>query len=126
MTSSATPSTSSAPEPPPGSGSAPASSSASAAPQVTLPTALYLISVWALHARHHKVGTAQQTVLPLAALAVVICTFLGHWAVLAAGVVTAVTVAVGVAPTARGHGTNADPEADGAHASHNTHDAHGS
>lgn len=62
---------------------------------VTLPTALFLISVRALHARHHMVGLIQQAILPLAALAVVLCTFLGHWAVLAAGLVAAVTVAVG-------------------------------
>lgn len=61
---------------------------------VTLPTALFLISVWAPHTRHYKGGTAQQAILPLAALAVVLCTFLGHWAVLAAGLVAAVAVAV--------------------------------
>lgn len=76
-------------------------STPAASAAVTVPTALYLISVWALHARHFKVGTAQQAVLPLAALAVVLCTFLEHWAVLAAGLVAAVTVAVGVTLTAR-------------------------
>ncbi|WP_055717639.1 low temperature requirement protein A [Streptomyces torulosus] len=76
-------------------------STLAASAAVTLPTALYLLSVWALHARHYKVGTAQQAVLPLAALAVVLCTFLGHWAVLAAGVVAAGTVAIGVVFTAR-------------------------
>ncbi|MDC2950035.1 low temperature requirement protein A [Streptomyces heilongjiangensis] len=76
-------------------------STPAASAAVTLPTALYLLSVWALHARHYKVGTAQQAVLPLAALAVVLCTFLGHWAVLAAGLVAAGTVAIGVAFTAR-------------------------
>ncbi|MEU6804962.1 low temperature requirement protein A [Streptomyces neyagawaensis] len=76
-------------------------STLAASAAVTLPTALYLLSVWALHARHYKVGTAQQAVLPLAALAVVLCTFLGHWAVLVAGVVAAGTVALGVVFTAR-------------------------
>ncbi|PIM66784.1 hypothetical protein CTU88_41115 [Streptomyces sp. JV178] len=76
-------------------------STLAASAAVTLPTALYLLSVWALHARHYKVGTAQQAVLPLAALAVVLCTFLGPWAVLAAGVVAAGTVAIGVVFTAR-------------------------
>ncbi|MGW0842522.1 low temperature requirement protein A [Streptomyces sp. NPDC002787] len=89
-------------------------STLAASAAVTLPTALYLISVWALHARHYKVGTAQQTVLPLAALAVIVCTFLGHWAVLAAGIVAAVTVAVEVAFTARGHTT---------HDAHETHES---
>ncbi|MEI5522588.1 low temperature requirement protein A [Streptomyces brasiliscabiei] len=83
-------------------------STLAASAAVTLPTALYLLSVWALHARHYKAGTAQQAVLPLAALAVVLCTFLGHWAVLAAGLVSAVTVAAGVLLTARGHLTHHD------------------
>ncbi|EKX68821.1 low temperature requirement protein A [Streptomyces ipomoeae] len=76
-------------------------STPAASAAVTLPTALFLISVWALHARHYKVGTAQQAILPLAAPAMVLCTFLGHWAVLAAGVVAAVTVAVGITLTTR-------------------------
>ena len=56
---------------------------------VTVPTALYLLTVWALHSRHFKVGIAQQLVLPTAALLVILCTFLGDWAVLAAGIVSA-------------------------------------
>ncbi|MFE7892722.1 low temperature requirement protein A [Streptomyces sp. NPDC057412] len=71
---------------------------------VTAPTALFLLTVWALHTRHHKTGIAQQTVLPATALLVVICTFLGHRAVLAAGLVTALAVAAGVTLTA--HGAN--------------------
>ncbi|MFJ4621490.1 low temperature requirement protein A [Streptomyces sp. NPDC088812] len=68
---------------------------------VTLPTALYLLTVWALHARHFKVGLAQQLVLPITALLVICCTFLGEWAVLAAGLVSALAVAVGTVLTAR-------------------------
>ncbi|MFJ9585591.1 low temperature requirement protein A [Streptomyces acidicola] len=68
---------------------------------VTLPTALYLLTVWALHARHFKVGIAQQAVLPTTALAVIACTFLGDWAVFATGIVTALAVAAGVTLTAR-------------------------
>ncbi|MFI1168647.1 low temperature requirement protein A [Streptomyces sp. NPDC020801] len=68
---------------------------------VTLPTALYLITVWALHSRHFKVGTARQLVLPTTALLVICCTFLGDWAVLAAGLVSALAVATGVTLTAR-------------------------
>ncbi|ULR51288.1 low temperature requirement protein A [Streptomyces deccanensis] len=101
-------------------------STLAASSAVTLPTALYLISVWALHARHYKVGTAQQTVLPLAALAVVACTFLGHWAVPAAGVVTAVTVAIGVAFTARGPGTPHAHTAGQPTQADNSRDTHGS
>ena len=72
---------------------------------VTLPTALYLLTVWALHSRYHKVGIAQQLVLPSTALLVIVCTFLGHWAVFAAGLVSALAVASGVALAAsRGAG----------------------
>ncbi|MFI6547129.1 low temperature requirement protein A [Streptomyces prunicolor] len=76
-------------------------STLAASAAVTLPTALYLLSVWALHARHYKVGIAQQLVLPVAALLVICCTLLGRWAVLATGLASALTVAVGVTLTAR-------------------------
>ncbi|MFI6339162.1 low temperature requirement protein A [Streptomyces sp. NPDC050535] len=76
-------------------------STLSASAAVTLPTALYLLAVWVLHARYFKVGIAQQAVLPTAALLVIVCTFLGDWAVLAAGIVSALAVAVGVMLTAR-------------------------
>ncbi|MFF9285756.1 low temperature requirement protein A [Streptomyces griseosporeus] len=76
-------------------------STMSASAAVTLPTALYLISVWALHARHFKVGIAQQLVLPTTALLVICCTFLGEWAVLAAGLVSALAVVAGETLTAR-------------------------
>ncbi|MEV0641026.1 low temperature requirement protein A [Streptomyces sp. NPDC050619] len=76
-------------------------STPAASAAVTLPTALYLLTVWVLHSRHFKVGIAQQLVLPSTALLVIGCTFLGDWAVLAAGIVTALAVAVGSALTAR-------------------------
>ncbi|NNN35206.1 low temperature requirement protein A [Streptomyces sp. S3(2020)] len=76
-------------------------STLAASAAVTLPTALYLLSVWALHSRHFKVGIAQQMVLPTTALLVILCTFLGDWAVLAAGIVSALAVATGVTLTAR-------------------------
>ncbi|MFG3010412.1 low temperature requirement protein A [Streptomyces cinerochromogenes] len=76
-------------------------STLSASAAVTLPTALYLLTVWALHSRHFKVGLAQQLVLPVTALLVICCTFLGEWAVLAAGLVSSAAVATGVALTAR-------------------------
>ncbi|MFF3938939.1 low temperature requirement protein A [Streptomyces phaeofaciens] len=76
-------------------------STLSASAAVTLPTALYLLAVWALHARHFKVGLAQQLVLPVTALLVICCTFLGEWAVLAAGLVAAGAVATGTTLTAR-------------------------
>ncbi|MFF0780926.1 low temperature requirement protein A [Streptomyces sp. NPDC003720] len=76
-------------------------STLSAAAAVTLPTALYLLTVWALHSRHFKAGIRQQLVLPVTALLVICCTFLGEWAVLAAGLVSAASVATGVTLTAR-------------------------
>ncbi|MEW2284834.1 low temperature requirement protein A [Streptomyces sp. NPDC047841] len=79
-------------------------STLSASAAVTLPTALYLLTVWALHARHFKAGLAQQLVLPVTALLVICCTFLGDWAVLAAGLVSAASVAAGVVLTARAAG----------------------
>ncbi|MCX2183244.1 low temperature requirement protein A [Streptomyces sp. SKN60] len=71
-----------------------------AASAVTIPTAVFLMSVWLLHARYFKVGLAQQAVLPVASLAILMCSFAGHWAVFAAGLVAAATVAVGVTLTA--------------------------
>ncbi|MGP4089755.1 low temperature requirement protein A [Streptomyces sp. KR55] len=76
-------------------------STLSASAAVTLPTALYLLTVWALHSRHFKTGIAEQLMLPTAALLVICCTFLGDWAVLAAGIVSALTVAIGETLTAR-------------------------
>lgn len=76
-------------------------SALSASAAVTLPTALYFLTVWGLHSRHFKVGIAQQLVLPTTALLVILCTFLGDWAVLAAGIVSALAVVVGVVMTTR-------------------------
>ncbi|MFE6749056.1 low temperature requirement protein A [Kitasatospora purpeofusca] len=67
---------------------------------VTVPTALYLVTVWVLHSRHVKTGAAQ-VLLPAASVAVLACTAAGGSGVLAAGLVTALTVAVGVALHAR-------------------------
>ncbi|MFJ4522963.1 low temperature requirement protein A [Streptomyces sp. NPDC088810] len=86
-------------------------SALSASAAVTLPTALYLLTVWALHSRHFKVGLAQQLVLPVTALLVICCTFLRAWAVLAAGLVSAAAVATGVALTAHRAARNREPGA---------------
>ncbi|MEE1827526.1 low temperature requirement protein A [Streptomyces sp. BE20] len=67
---------------------------------VTVPTALYLITVWLLHSRHVKTGAAQ-VLLPVASVAVLACTAAGWAGVLAAGLVSAVTVGVGVVLHAR-------------------------
>ena len=76
-------------------------STPAASAAVTVPTAVFLLTVWALHARHFKVGAAEQLVLPTAALLVLGCTFLGGGAVLAAGIVLSLAVAAGVTLTAR-------------------------
>ncbi|MEV6200925.1 low temperature requirement protein A [Streptomyces sp. NPDC051771] len=80
-------------------------STLAASASVTIPSAVFLLSVWLLHARYFKVGLAQQAVLPGASLAILLCSFAGRWAVLAAGLVAAATVAVGVTLTARNPST---------------------
>ena len=82
-------------------------STLAASAAVTIPTALFLLCVWLLHARYYKVGIAQQLVLPLSALAILMCSFAGHWAVFAAGLVAAATVAVGVTLSASNPATRA-------------------
>ncbi|MEV7415733.1 low temperature requirement protein A [Streptomyces sp. NPDC089919] len=77
-------------------------SSLAAGAAVTMPTALFLLTVWLLHSRHFKRGLAQQAVLPATALGVLACTFAGGNAVLAAGLVSAAAVAVGVYLSERG------------------------
>ncbi|MGA5423584.1 low temperature requirement protein A [Streptomyces lavendulocolor] len=76
-------------------------SATAAAAAVTLPAALFMLVVWALHSRYFKFGIAQQMVLPCAALGILVCTFAGRWGVLAAGLVAAAAVAAGVVLTAR-------------------------
>ncbi|MGW7437916.1 low temperature requirement protein A [Streptomyces sp. NPDC054849] len=68
---------------------------------VTVPTALFLFMVWLLHSRHFKRGLAQQLVLPVSAVAVLVCTWTGAYAVLWAGLISTATVAVGVTLAAR-------------------------
>ena len=67
-----------------------------AAAAVTLPSALFLLSVWVLHSRHFKYGLGEQLVLPVSAALVLLCTFAGTVAVPLAGLVCATAVAVGV------------------------------
>ncbi|MDK0520071.1 low temperature requirement protein A [Streptomyces sp. ML-6] len=67
-----------------------------AAAAVTVPSALFMLTVWALHARHFKRDLAEQLPLPVAALAILACTFVGSWAVFVAGLVAAATVAASV------------------------------
>jgi low temperature requirement protein LtrA len=74
-------------------------SAIAAAAAVTVPTAVFLLTVWLLHSRHFKRGTLQQLPLPVASALILACTFAEGWAVLAAGLVSAATVAVGVTLT---------------------------
>ncbi|MFF8846760.1 low temperature requirement protein A [Streptomyces sp. NPDC015127] len=76
-------------------------STTAASAAVTIPAATFFMTVWLLHARHFKHGIAQQMTLPVGALAVLACTFAGHWAVFAAGLAAGATVAVGVTLAAR-------------------------
>ncbi|MFF9351593.1 low temperature requirement protein A [Streptomyces sp. NPDC014734] len=71
-------------------------STGAAAAAVTVPSALFLLTVWALHARHFKRDLAEQLPLPMAALAILGCTSAGAWAVFVAGLVAAAAVAAGV------------------------------
>ncbi|MGP8301233.1 low temperature requirement protein A [Streptomyces inhibens] len=68
---------------------------------VTVPAALFMLTVWLIHSRHQKRGPAQQLVLPVSSLLVLACTFAGRGAVLATGLVASATVAVGVILTGR-------------------------
>ncbi|MFI9239564.1 low temperature requirement protein A [Streptomyces sp. NPDC053079] len=88
-------------------------SDVAAAACVTVPAALFMFSVWLIHSRHHKRGPAQQLVLPLAALAVLACTCAGGAAaVLLAGLVGALTVALGVTLAARRPESGTDDQDD--------------
>jgi low temperature requirement protein LtrA len=82
-------------------------SATAAGAAVVIPAAVFLAAVWLLHSWHFKWGTAQQSVPPVAAVAMVCCVFAGGWAVFAAGLVAAATVGIGVALNAR----SAEPHA---------------
>jgi low temperature requirement protein LtrA len=79
-------------------------STEAASAAVTLPTAVFLFTVWLLHSRHHKHGMAQQVTLPVAAVAVLACTVAGVHAVLWTGLVCAAAVVAGVVQAARAAG----------------------
>ncbi|MFJ6623021.1 low temperature requirement protein A [Kitasatospora sp. NPDC091335] len=63
---------------------------------VTVPTAVFLVTVWLLHSRHTKRGVVAQSLAPAGAVLVLACTALGGSGVLAAGLVCALMVAGGV------------------------------
>jgi low temperature requirement protein LtrA len=63
---------------------------------VTVPTALFLLTTWAVHVRHFKRTRAQRLTLPVGALLVLGASFAGYAAVPLAGLAAAGTVAVGL------------------------------
>ncbi|MFJ6697310.1 low temperature requirement protein A [Streptomyces sp. NPDC091272] len=76
-------------------------SAVAAAAAVTVPTALFLFTGWLLQARYFKRDLAEKALMPVTVVAVLACTFLGVPGVLAAGLVMALAVAVGVLLSAR-------------------------
>ncbi|WP_328320525.1 low temperature requirement protein A [Streptomyces sp. NBC_00388] len=77
-------------------------SAVAAAATVTVPTALFLLTVSLLHTRHFKRGAAQRSLLPVSVPLVLATTFAGHWAVPLAGLVVALAVVAGVTLGRRG------------------------
>nr|WP_107415769.1 low temperature requirement protein A [Actinacidiphila paucisporea] len=71
-------------------------SARAAAACVTVPTAIFMLMVWAVHTRHFKNGLAEHLVLPAGAAAVLLCTLAGHLAVPLAGLAAGCAVAAGV------------------------------
>jgi len=66
-----------------------------AAASVTVPTAVLLLVVWGLQARHFKSGLAQ-AIMPATAVAVLLCSFAGSYAVFLAGLCCAAAVVCGI------------------------------
>lgn len=62
---------------------------------VTVPSAGFFLMAWLLQARHFKHGWAQ-SVLPLTAAALLLCTFAGRYAVILAGLCSAACIGIGV------------------------------
>ena len=61
---------------------------------VTVPAAGYLATVWLIHVRHDAAGAARRAIMPVAAIAVLACTYAGAAAVVLAGVVCAAGAAL--------------------------------
>ena len=62
---------------------------------VTVPTAIFLLVVWALQARHFKSGLAQAN-MPTTAAIVLLCTLAGSYAVFLTGLCCVLAVICGV------------------------------
>ncbi|HWG27812.1 low temperature requirement protein A [Actinospica sp.] len=79
-----------------------------AAAAVTVPTAIFLLVVWGLQARHFKSGAAQ-AVMPTTAAAVLLCSLAGSYAVLLAGLCCAAAVVCGIYAERLGSITGSEP-----------------
>lgn len=66
-----------------------------AAASVTVPTAVFYLAVWALQGRFFKHGRAQ-ALMPMTAIAVLVCTWAGGYAVILAGSCCAISLIAGV------------------------------
>jgi low temperature requirement protein LtrA len=76
-------------------GSEPISATLAAA-AITVPTAVFLVMVWALQARHFKSSRGEQAIMPATAAAVLLCTFAGGYAAFPAGLCCAAAVLLGL------------------------------
>ena len=79
-----------------------------AAAAVTVPTAVFLLVVWALQARHFKSGIAQ-AVMPTTAAAVLLCTLAGAYAVFLAGLCCVLAVICGEYAQRLGSAAGSEP-----------------
>lgn len=76
---------------------------------VTVPTALFMVTAWAVHVRHFERGRASFPTLPVGAVLVLCAGFAGAAAVPLAGLAMAGTVATGLALAARAGKTGGHP-----------------
>jgi low temperature requirement protein LtrA len=84
-----------------------------AAAAVTVPTAVFLLVVWALQARHFKNSRAAQAVMPATAAAVLLCTVAGGYAVFLAGLCCVLAVICGQYAQRLGSAAGSEPSAEG-------------
>jgi low temperature requirement protein LtrA len=87
-------------------------SAALAAAAVTVPTAIFLLVVWALQARHFKNSRAAQAVMPVTAAAVLLCTIAGGYAVFLAGLCCVLAVICGQYARRLGSVAGSEPSAE--------------
>ena len=79
-----------------------------AAAAVTVPTAIFLLAVWALQARHFKSGLTQ-AIMPTTAVVVLLCAFAGTYAVFLAGLCCVAAAICGVYAERLGSAVGSEP-----------------